>query len=75
VNEDDMFCMTETDENKTQSLYIAAKSIADDKTSVTLTFYIPQKPFANLYSLFIKKKIEKKLRQSIIHLQQLLSES
>jgi len=75
TNEDNMFTMSETDENKTQSLYIAAKSIGGDKTSVTLTFYIPQKPFVNVYSLFIKKKIEKNLRQSLINLQQLLSES
>jgi hypothetical protein len=63
-----------TDANKSEPELCAALT-TQIKTSVILTFYIPQKPFANLYSLFIKKKIEKKLRQSIIHLQQLLSES
>jgi len=71
---DDMFCMGETDEHKTHSLYITLKSAADNKTSVTLTYYIPKKLFANLYSSFIKKKIEKNLQQSLINLQQLLLE-
>lgn len=70
----DMFSLSETDENKTQSLYLTLKSIAEDKTSVTLTFYIPRKLFANLYSWFIKKKVEKNLQQSLTNLQQLLPE-
>jgi hypothetical protein len=73
-DEADMFCMSETDEKKTQSLYIILKPVAGDKTSVTLDFYIPQKPFARLYALFTKKKIERNLQQSLINLQQLLSE-
>ena len=72
---DDMFCLSETDENKTQSLYITIKSVADNKTSVTLDFYIPAKPFARLYFFFTKKKIEKNLQQSLINMQQLLSEN
>ncbi|HEX5152464.1 MAG TPA: DUF2652 domain-containing protein [Parafilimonas sp.] len=74
TDENNMFCMSETDENKTQSLYITLKPAADDKTSVTLAFYIPQKPFFRLHSLFIKKKIEKNLQQTLINLQQLLPE-
>jgi hypothetical protein len=66
--------MSETDEKKTQSLYITLKSVTGDKTFVTLDFYIPQKPFAKLFALFTKKKIEKDLQQSLINLQQLLSE-
>jgi len=74
TDENDMFCFSETDEKKTESLYITLQPVADNKTSVTLDFYIPQKLFANLYALFIKKKIEKNLQQSLLNLEQLLSE-
>jgi len=73
MNEDNVFCMSETDEHKTQSLYVTAKSIAGDKTAVTLSHYIPGKPFANLYSLFIKNRKEKNLHQSLLNLYLLLS--
>jgi len=75
TDQNNRFCMSETDANKTQSLYITLESIADNKTCVTLDFYIPRKLFSNLYSLFIKKKVEKNLQQSLINLQQLLSEN
>jgi hypothetical protein len=74
TDKNDIFCLSETDEKKTQSLYVTLQAVADNKTSVTLDFYIPQKPFANLYALFIKKKIERNLQQSLLSLEQLLSE-
>jgi hypothetical protein len=74
TNTGGIFCLSETNDKKTQSLYITLKPVADNKTSVALDFYIPQKPFANLYSLFTKKKIEQNLQQSLINLKQLLSQ-
>ena len=71
---DNMFCLSETDENKTQSIYVTLKPVAENKTSVTLDLYLPHKSFNNvIFSLFMKKRIEKNFKQSLNNLEQLLA--
>lgn len=66
-----MFCLSETDENKTQSLYITLKHVTENQTSVTLDLYFAKKRFANLYALLIKKQTVKNLQQSLMNLDKL----
>ncbi|HYJ62109.1 MAG TPA: DUF2652 domain-containing protein [Parafilimonas sp.] len=71
---DNMFCLSETDENKTQSIYITLKPTAENKTSVTLDLYLPHKPLNGfIFSLFMKRKMEKNFKQSLNNLERLLT--
>lgn len=75
-NADNMFCLGETDENKTQGIYITLKPLSENKTSVTIDVYLPDKPLNRLIApLFTKRKIEKMFEQSLNNLQQLLQEN
>jgi hypothetical protein len=70
-----MFCLSETDENKTQSIYVTLKPLAENKTSVTLDLYLPRKSFTNaIFSLFMKRKVVKDFKQSLNNLEKLLTD-
>lgn len=71
---DNMFCLSETDENKTQSIYVTLKPLTENKTSVTMDMYLPGKPLNRLVgSLFMKRKVEKIFKQSLDNLEALLA--
>ena len=73
---DNMFCLSETDENKTQSIYVTLKPLAENKASVTFDLYLPQNLFNRVvFNLFKKRKIEKDFQQSLNNLEQLLTKT
>jgi hypothetical protein len=73
---DNMFCMSETDEMKTQSIYITLKPLPENKTSVTMDMYLPDNPLNRFITpLFMKSKIEKNLKQSLYNLEALLAKN
>lgn len=72
---DNMFCLSETDEHKTKSIYITLKPVSENKTSVMLEMYLPDKPLNRVIGpLFLKKKIEKNFKQSLNNLEALLAQ-
>ena len=69
-----MFCLSETDENKTQSIYVTLKPLPGNKTSVTFDLYLPGKLLNRIiFPLLIKKRIEKNFRHSLNNLEHLLA--
>jgi hypothetical protein len=70
---DDSFSLTETDKNKTQSINVTLQTLSENKTSVTFDIYLVKKPFIQiLFNLFMKKKTENSLKQSLDNLELLL---
>lgn len=68
-NTDNIFCLSETDEHKTQSFYITLKELSGHTTSVTLDLYLPGNRLRRLiFSLFLKKQVEKSLNKSMNNL-------
>jgi hypothetical protein len=71
---DNMFCLSETDENKTQSIYITLKPLPENKTSVTLDMYLPGNLVNRVITpLFMKRKVEQIFNQSLDNLEALLT--
>lgn len=71
----DTFSLTETDEKKTGEMNIKLKRIADNKTLVTLDYYIKNNFLSRtIFSLFAKKKLEAGLQQSLNNLEVLYKE-
>jgi len=71
-NVDDVFCLSETDESKTQSFYITLKELPGNTTSITLDLYLPDSWFRkSIFSLFLKKHVEKSMNTSLNNLQAL----
>jgi len=69
----DSFSLSETDKNKTQTIDVTLKSLSENKTAVTFDIYLAKKPFIQtLFNLFMKKKIENSLQQSLDNLEMLL---
>jgi hypothetical protein len=75
-DDDNMFCLSETDENKTQSISIILKPLPGNKTLATFDLYLPDTFFnRTLFPLLKKKRIEKNLNQSLENLEQLLAKN
>lgn len=70
----DMFCLSETDERKTQSLFVTLKSIAENKTLVVFDLYL-RDTFINrvAFPYFYKKKLSKSFDTSLNNLANLIA--
>jgi len=66
---------SETDEQKTNSSYYLLEAIGENRTRLTLNFYIRKNPVRQiLFKLLRKKKMQTDLRQSLSNLSELLKE-
>ena len=71
----DTFTYSETDEQKTFSIYFTLKPINDNRTSLIVDYYHKNVPFSQLYfSLFKRKKLEKQIAASLENIETLLKE-
>ena len=71
----DKILYAETEDNKTNAVYTTFEKINDNKTRVTLDLYLKKNPFMlTIFRLFMKKKIEKALRQSLENLAKLVKD-
>ena len=70
----DAFCLSETDEHKTQSLFVTLKAIAENKTLVVFDLYLPDK-FINrvAFPFLFKKKLANSFNTSLNNLAALLA--
>ena len=69
-----VFCLSETDERKTQSLFAILKSIAENKTLVVFDLYL-RNTFINrvAFPYFYKKKLSKSFDTSLNNLANLIA--
>ena len=66
---------SETDEHKRNSFGFLLESINEDKTRLTLNYYIGKNPVRQiLFNLFKKKKMKADLQQSLLNLKELIKE-
>ena len=71
----DTFTYSETDEQKTFSIYFTLKPAGENKTSLTVDYYHKKFPFSQLYfSLFKRKKLANQLAASMQNIETLIKE-
>jgi len=69
------FSLTETDEEKAGEMMISLKPLTQNKTKITLDYYIPKNSFKQmLFSLFEKKRMKTALSRSLENLEALCKE-
>ena len=65
----------ETEENKRNAVYTTFEKIGENKTRVTLDFYLKKNPLlVTMFRLMMKKKIETALRQSLENLAEIVKD-
>jgi Protein of unknown function (DUF2652) len=66
---------SETDENKKSSIYFILEKISDNKTKLTVDFYIQKNPINQIiFKLTKKKKMEEEWKRSLINLDRAVKE-
>ena len=71
----DTFTYSETDEQKTFSIYFTLKPINDNRTSLVVDYYHKKLPFSELYfSLFKRKKLAQQITASLENIETLIKE-
>ena len=71
----DTFTYSETDEQKTFSIYFTLKPAGDNKTSLIVDYYHKKVPFSQLYfSFFKRKKLAKQIAASLENIETLIKE-
>jgi hypothetical protein len=74
-NSGDRIEFSETDEKKISSTYFILEKIADNKTKLTIDFYLKKNIVLQiLFNLLKKKKLEKIFRKSMDNLERLVKE-
>jgi hypothetical protein len=68
---DNIFCLSETDENKTLGFYVTLSPVSADKTSVTFDLYMPRNFSTRIiYPWLFRKKAERNLMRSLNNLEE-----
>ena len=74
-NSGDRIEFSETDEKKISSTYFILEKIADNKTKLTINFYLKKSTILQLFfKLTRKKKMEETFRKSLLNLETLVKE-
>ena len=71
----DTFSYSETDEQKTFSIYFTLKPVNENETSLVVDYYHKKLPFSELYfSLFKRKKLANQIAASLENIETLVKE-
>jgi hypothetical protein len=71
----DVISLSETNEEKTGSLYVTLKPVTGNNTLITFEYYIRKNLFSQMnFALFMKTKFEKSFKRSLDNLELLIKE-